>query len=71
MLVKKSEAKKVSNSEKCTVWEYNTRTNRFNVATAYINGRFPDEKRVVNTELEELYYVQSGGGSNSFGKRRF
>jgi mannose-6-phosphate isomerase-like protein (cupin superfamily) len=60
MLVKKAEAKKVSNSEKCTVWEYDMHNQNFNVATAYIDGRFPDEGRVVNLEVEEIYYVQSG-----------
>ncbi|XLQ19739.1 MAG: cupin domain-containing protein [Candidatus Moraniibacteriota bacterium] len=60
MLVKKTDAKQVSNSDKCTVWEYDTQTENFNVATAYIDGRFPDEKRVVNLELEEIYYVRSG-----------
>lgn len=60
MLVKKADAKKVENSDKCTVWEYDTKTENFNVATAYIDGRFPDEKRVVNLKLEEIYYVRSG-----------
>lgn len=63
MLVKKTEAKKVSNSDKCTVWEYDTKTENFNIATAFIDGRFPDEKRVVNLELEEIYYVQSGSAT--------
>ncbi len=60
MLIKKIDSKKVSNSDKCTVWEYDTNTPNFNVATSFIDGRFPDEKRVVNLELEEIYYVQSG-----------
>jgi len=63
MLVKKSQAKQVSNSDKCTVWEYDTKTKNFNVATAFIDGRFPDEKRVVNLELEEIYYVQLGSAT--------
>ena len=63
MLVKKIEAKEVSNSDKCTVWEYDTHTKNFNVATSFINGRFPDEKRVVNLELEEIYYVQFGSAT--------
>jgi hypothetical protein len=60
MLIKKAETKKVSNSDNCTVWEYDTQTEKFNVATAYLDGRFPDEKRVVNLKLEEVYFVQSG-----------
>lgn len=63
MLVKKAESKKVSNSDRCTVWEYDMDNENFNVATAYIDGRFPDEKRVVNLELEEIYYVQSGSAT--------
>lgn len=63
MLIKKSDSTKVSNSDKCTVWEYDMHNKNFNVATAYIDGRFPDEKRVVNLEVEEIYYVQSGSAT--------
>ncbi len=63
MLIKKQEAKKVSNSDKCTVWEYDGKNDRFSTATAYIDGRFPDEKRVVNLKLEETYYVMSGSAT--------
>ena len=71
MLIKKEDAKKVANSDKCTVWEYNTKTENFNVATSFINGRYPDKKRVVNLELEELYYVQSGSATIHSEKGKF
>jgi len=35
MLAKKADAKQVSNSDKCTVWEYNTQTENFNIASAF------------------------------------
>ena len=63
MLIKKEETRKVSNSDKCRVWEYDGKTDKFNTATAYIDGRFPDEKRVVNLKLEETYYVISGSAT--------
>ena len=62
MLIKKEEARKKQNSNDCTVWEYEYPSNDFSFATALINGRYPEEKRSVNLECEEVYYVISGSG---------
>lgn len=62
MLIKKVEAKKINNSNDCTVWEYEYPSELFSVATAFIDGRYPVEKRVVNAECEEVYFVLSGSG---------
>lgn len=62
MLVKRTESKKIENSKDCTVWEYQFPSNGFSFATALINGRYPEEKRVTNLECEEIYYVISGEG---------
>jgi mannose-6-phosphate isomerase-like protein (cupin superfamily) len=63
MLVKKSEAKKIENTKDCTVWEYSFPSKLFSFATALINGRYPEERRVCNKECEESYYVISGSGT--------
>ena len=63
MLIKKSESKKHENSKDCTVWEYEYPSELFSFATALINGRYPEEKRVTNLECEETYYVISGSGT--------
>lgn len=62
MLVKKFQSKKVENSKDCVVWEYEYPSKLFSFATALINGRYPDKKRVTNLECEEIYYVVSGSG---------
>ncbi len=62
MLIKKSDSKKIKNSKNCTVWEYEYPSREFSLATALIKGRYPEEKRVVNLECEEIYYVLSGSG---------
>jgi len=62
MLIKKSEAKKIQNSQDCTVWEYDFPSKGLSYATALINGRYPEQKRVSNLECEEIYFVISGSG---------
>jgi mannose-6-phosphate isomerase-like protein (cupin superfamily) len=62
MLIKKSQVKKKINSDQCIFWEYDSQSKDVSFAIAYINGRFPEQKRVVNTECEEIYYVLSGSG---------
>ena len=62
MLIKKSQAKKKTNSEACSVWEYDFQSDNMSFATAYIDGRFPDKGRVANMGCEEIYYVLSGSG---------
>jgi len=62
MIIKKKDSFEKKNSESCTVWEYEYPGISSGFATALINGRYPDEKRVVNTGCEEVYYVISGSG---------
>ncbi|MCA9392358.1 hypothetical protein KC614_04120 [candidate division WWE3 bacterium] len=62
MLVKKDSATKVSNSDNCEVFEYRLDSKNVSICTATINGRYPDEGRVANTECEEIYFVISGVG---------
>ncbi len=62
MLIKKTDARKKENSKDCTVWEYEYPSKNFSYATALIDGRYPQEKRAINRECEEVYYVISGSG---------
>jgi len=62
MLIKKTEAIKHKNSKDCTVWEYEFPSQDFSYATALIDGRYPEEKRVTNLKCEEVYFVISGFG---------
>ncbi|NCS71888.1 MAG: hypothetical protein GW775_01310 [Candidatus Magasanikbacteria bacterium] len=62
MRIKKSAAKKFENSKSCTVWEYELPSNKVSYATAFIDGRYPEQKRVTNRECEEVYFVISGSG---------
>ncbi|MCR4264051.1 MAG: cupin domain-containing protein [Candidatus Roizmanbacteria bacterium] len=62
MMVKKSSAIEIKNSKDCTVWEYEYPSRLFSLATALIDGRYPEEKRTTNLECEEVYYVLSGTG---------
>lgn len=59
MLIKKSGAKRIEISKNNIIWEYNS-TESFSYATALLDWRYPEKKRVVNLDCEELYFVVSG-----------
>jgi mannose-6-phosphate isomerase-like protein (cupin superfamily) len=71
MHIKKSQAKKIENSKKCTIWEYEFPSKDFSFATALINGRYPDDKYTCNLECQETYYVISGSGRVNSDKGSF
>lgn len=62
MLIKKSQAGRIDNSDSCTVWEYKYPSKDFSFAKALIKTRYPDSGKVTNEECEEIYYVISGTG---------
>ncbi|MFH0951139.1 MAG: hypothetical protein V1765_01560 [bacterium] len=62
MLIKKSETQKIEITSNCTVWEYNYPSDHFSLATALINGRYPDQGKSINEQCEQAYYVISGHG---------
>lgn len=53
---------KHSNSATCTVSEYSFHERMLDLAVAKISGRYPESRRVVNTECHELVYVSDGEG---------
>lgn len=62
MLIKEGDTQEHNNSKTCSVREYEFPTNEFGFATTQINGRYPEQKRAVNLECEQLMYVISGSG---------
>jgi len=62
MLIKKEGAREHENSDTCSVREYEHPTDRLSYTTALIDGRYPIDKRAVNLECEQIYYVISGSG---------
>lgn len=51
-----------SNSDSCVVWEYPLQQPVCDLAVACITGRYPDERRAVNTACDELVYILEGTG---------
>jgi mannose-6-phosphate isomerase-like protein (cupin superfamily) len=51
-----------TNNAACSVTEYPLNNQMLDFAIAAINGRYPDEHRVVNQECDELAYVFDGEG---------
>jgi mannose-6-phosphate isomerase-like protein (cupin superfamily) len=62
MLIKKEDTKEMANSETCTVWEYAFPSKKLGIATARINGRYPEKGKAMNTECDLIYYTISGKG---------
>ena len=63
MLLKKEIATKFENSKTCSVFSYEDyQKEDLSLATAIINGRYPEKDRVLNSESKEIYYVISGDG---------
>lgn len=62
-LVKESQAKKFSNSDKCIGLEYPLGDKDINFSIATVKGRYPDNGYCVNEECKELIYVIDGKGT--------
>ncbi len=64
-LVKKSDARKKSNSPVCTVWEYPFALEHVGLATAHIDGRYPSEPgaKALNQACDHIYFVLSGSAT--------
>ena len=50
------------NSDLCIATEYGFEDEDIDVATAEINGRYPQHGYCVNTGVKEMIYVMIGGG---------
>lgn len=64
-LIKRSQAHKKNNSEFCAVWEYPFAREHVGLATAHINGRYPEEAgtRALNEACDHIYFVLAGSAT--------
>jgi mannose-6-phosphate isomerase-like protein (cupin superfamily) len=58
----KHQAMEKANSAACSVIEYDLNNEMIDAAIASIDGRYPDQCRVVNQQCDELAYVFEGEG---------
>lgn len=63
MLVKKLDTRKISNSDICTVWEYDFPSKNLGIATALIDGKYPESDWVINEKCDMIHFVISGSGT--------
>ena len=61
-IIKFSETVEQKNSDKCIAKEYCHCDKDIDIATAEINGRYPDKGYCVNLKVKEMIYVISGSG---------
>jgi mannose-6-phosphate isomerase-like protein (cupin superfamily) len=71
MIIKKSESTKYPNSSKCTTYEYPHGDKDINISLAILDGRYPDEGRVMNTVCKEIVYIVGGKGKMEIDGRGF
>ena len=71
MIIKKSESTKYPNSSKCTTYEYAHGDKDINISLAILDGRYPDEGRVMNTVCKEIVYIVGGKGKMEIDGRGF
>jgi mannose-6-phosphate isomerase-like protein (cupin superfamily) len=50
----------MKNNQSCQVREFDIASSNMSLAVANIDGRYPEEWSVCNTECEQIYYVISG-----------
>ena len=60
-IVKLEETQQFKNSDLYIATEYDFGDKTIDIATAEINGRYPDTGYCVNTDVKEMIYVLSGG----------
>lgn len=58
----KNQAQEKANNSSCTVTEHNLDHELHDAAVATITGRYPTNRRVVNTQCNELAFVFEGEG---------
>ncbi len=61
-IVKLEETETFKNSDLCIATEYGFGDKDIDIATAEINGKYPEDAYCVNTEVKEIILVLLGGG---------
>lgn len=65
-IIKKNNAIKSANSDKCKTLEYSFNNKNIDLGIATITGRYPENGYCVNTISKELIYVLDGNGKLCF-----
>lgn len=65
-MIKKNNAIKSANSDKCKTLEYSFNDKNIDLGIATITGRYPENGYCVNTISKELIYVLDGNGKLCF-----
>jgi mannose-6-phosphate isomerase-like protein (cupin superfamily) len=61
-IIKKSDTKKVGEHSVSVFTEYPANFKNLSVGVSLINGKYPSEGFDVDTEIEQVWYVESGSG---------
>ncbi|MBN2094720.1 MAG: cupin domain-containing protein [Candidatus Aenigmarchaeota archaeon] len=67
MLIRKEESVPKKAGERHTVWEYEFPYKDLGFATAYMDGRYPEQNQIVNSKCDEVYFVLDGNAHVSYG----
>jgi len=62
LLIKKEESKKKEKVNSCVVWEYPFTSKKLGIATALIDGRYPEKGKALNSKSDLVCFVISGNG---------
>ena len=71
MLIKKDQAKMNVNSKSCLVKEYILNSDKYSIAEAFIDGRYPEDGKSVNKKVDQVFYVIKGGAEIEVGNKIF
>jgi len=61
-VIHRNQTEEFKNSDVCIATEYPLGDRAINGAVIKLNGRYPDEGRVVNLKCKELAYIINGSG---------
>jgi len=62
LLVKKDEVNVIQENPVSKFFEYGLSFNKLSVGVSEINGRYPEKGYDVDSEVEAVWYVESGSG---------
>ena len=62
-ICKQSDSNLHKNGEYCEVIEYPLNQSNINIALVNIHGRYPETGYAMNTDVDELLFIQQGAGN--------
>jgi len=60
MLIRKDQAVRIAPSRLCTLWDFAVPSTQFGLAHSVIDGRYPEQGKVLNTVCDKAYFALSG-----------